>query len=139
MKFKSFFLCLVFFPMFLSVACSSGSNSKPQRPLTKQERIALYKRLKLPGYTDNKTRPLTQQQIDQLPEKEQAAYLAKIQKEKEARDRAISHLNKWEKKAVDLYYLSESDKGADNYMDYMQKHIHFKKHTATTQNKGGEK
>jgi len=110
--------------MFLSVACSSGSNSTPQRPLTKQERIALYKRLQLPGYTDNTTKPLTQQQIDQLPEKEQAAYLSQKQKEIDQRNEAIRHLNKWEKKAVDLYYLSYGDKGMDNWAEKM-KTIHF--------------
>ena len=137
MNLKITFSFIVISLSIFTLSCSSSVHS-PDRPLTKQERIALYKRLQLPGYT-NAPKPLTQEQINRLPEKEQSAYLAKFQKEKEARDRAISHLNKWEKKALDLYYLSESDKGMDNYMDYMQKHIHFKKHTATTQNKGGEK
>jgi len=104
--------------------------------LTKQERIALYKRLKLPGYTDQKTQVLTPQQIDQLPEKEQAKYLSDMQKLKEERDNLIRHLNKWEKKAVDLYYLSY---GGGTHINYnLYKNLHFKEHPAKQKQGGGK-
>jgi len=133
-----FFNIFSFIVISFSVITVSGCSSVhgPDRPLTKQERIALYKRLKLPGYTDSKTPVLTPQQIDQLPENEQAKYLSDMQKIKEERDKLIRNLNKWEKKALDLYYLSY---GGGTHINYnLFNNIHYKEHS-TEQEKGGGK
>ena len=133
-----FFNIFSFIVISFSVITVSGCSSVhgPDRPLTKQERIALYKRLKLPGYTDQKTQVLTPQQIDQLPEKEQAKYLSDMQKLKEERDNLIRHLNKWEKKAVDLYYLSY---GGGTHINYnLDKNLHFEEHPAKQKQGGGK-